>query len=249
MQFGQPQDPTPTTAREGQSFAPGMYGDPRAGLKADVGQFMSGVMGWMAAGLGVTALVSMFLSTNEELLVALVSTPLWYVALFGPLVYVWIMQSRLPRMTPKGATFSFLLYSAMIGVMLAPLVAMYIANAPNTLVACFLGTSGMFAGMAAFGYLTKRDLSAFGRFFTMMIFGLLAMYIVSFFVPGVSWFVAVIGLPLFAGLTAYDTQKIKQMYLERGGQGNLAILGALHLYIDFINMFLFMLRLMGGNRD
>ncbi|MGB1700617.1 MAG: Bax inhibitor-1 family protein, partial [Nannocystaceae bacterium] len=70
-----------------------------------------------------------------------------------------------------------------------------------------------------------------------------------FFVPGVYWFVALIGLPLFAGLTAYDTQKIKQIYLERGGQGNLTIIGALHLYIDFINMFLFMLRLMGGNRD
>ena len=210
---------------------------------------MSGVMGWMAAGLGVTALVSMFLSANTELIVALVSTPLWYVALFGPLVYVWILGSKLPTMTAKSATIAFLVYSGLIGVMMAPLVAMYIANAPNTLIACFLGTSGMFAGMAAFGYLTKRDLSVFGRFLTMMVFGLLAMYVVSFFVPGVYWFVALIGLPLFAGLTAYDTQKIKQIYLERGGQGNLTIVGALHLYIDFINMFLFMLRLMGGNRD
>jgi len=83
----------------------------------------------------------------------------------------------------------------------------------------------------------------------MMVFGLVAMYIVSFFVPGVSWFIALIGLPLFAGLTAYDTQSIKQMYLERGGEGNLAIVGALRLYIDFLNMFLFMLRLMSGGRN
>ncbi|MGB1700019.1 MAG: hypothetical protein ACPHRO_08710, partial [Nannocystaceae bacterium] len=104
MQFGQPQEPTPTSERSEQQFAPGMYGDPRAGHPDAVSQDPS------------------------------------YVALFGPLVYVWILGSKLPTMTPKSATIAFLVYSGLIGVMMAPLVAMYIANAPNTLIACFLGT-------------------------------------------------------------------------------------------------------------
>jgi FtsH-binding integral membrane protein len=134
----------------------------------------------------------------------------------------------------------------MIGVMLSPLPLIY---AVGTLGGTFVATSAMFAGLAAFGYLTKRDLSGVGRFLMMAMWGLFAAWLVSIFIPGVYFWVSAIGIVIFAGLTAWDTQRIKQFYLESGARGNLAIVGALMLYTDFINMFLFLLRLFGGSRD
>lgn len=245
MQFGQQGHRSSHETPEA-NFAPGMYGDPRASLKNDVGQFMSGVMAWMSAGIGVTAAVAMLVGSNPELLVQLFATPMKWVMLFGPVAFVWIVGSKIPSMSRQGAVGSFLFYAGLMGAALSPIMVIY---SPETLVTCLVGTSAMFAGTAAFGYLTKRDLSTMGRILMMMFWGLLAMWVVSLFVEGVYWYVALIGLPLFAGLTAWDTQKIKQAYLQRGGQGNLAVFGALMLYIDFVNMFIFMLRLFGGSRD
>lgn len=246
MQFGQPNQNSHHAESQQASFAPGMYGDPRASLQKDVGQFMSGVMAWMSAGVGLTALTALLLASQPELLLKLFSTPLRWVMLFGPLVFVWIFASKISTMSRQGAIGGFLLYAGLIGIAVSPIMLIY---APATLIVCLAGTSAMFAGTAAFGYLTKRDLSVMGRVLMMLTWGLMAMYLVSFFVEGVYWFVSLLGLPIFAGLTAFKTQQIKQIYLQRGRQGNLAIFGALILYISFVNMFMFMLNLLGGSRE
>ncbi|MEE9385874.1 MAG: Bax inhibitor-1/YccA family protein [Nannocystaceae bacterium] len=222
-------------------------------------RFMTGVFGWMSAGLAVTAIVAFLASQSDAYLhsiyyfgrtihgtlVPVEMTGLGWVIMLAPLAFVWFMGSRLQRMDAPVAAASFLAFSALMGASLGHLPMMYNMG---SLSGVFVVTAGMFGSIATFGYLTKRDLSGLGRFLMMALFGLVLAIIVSYFVPGMSLFIAVIGVLLFAGLTAYDTQNIKQVYLVQGGRGNLSILGALKLYLDFINMFLFLLRLF-GNRN
>jgi FtsH-binding integral membrane protein len=237
-------DPEPQFAPGG----PGAYNSSgrhsvRAELNAGVERFMAGVFGWMALGVGVTAGVAAAIASVPDVMFFLFSTPLWWVVFLAPLPMAWYLGARIHTLSPRTAAAMFFVYAALIGVALSPIPYIYSAA---SITGIFLVSAIMFAGLAAFGYFTRIDLGVFGRFLTMALFGLLAAWLVSLFVPGVYWWVAAIGVFVFAGLTAWDTQMLKQMYLVQGSAGNLAILGALHLYMDFVNIFLFLLRLFGG---
>lgn len=236
---------------QSQQYAPGISGDPRAQLASGVDQFMTRVNVWMAAGVGVTGLVAFIISLNEALVFTLLATPLRWVVFLAPLAFVWIFASRVHTMKPSTATGLFLTYAALNGVSFS---AIFIVYSLGSIATVFAITTIMYGSLAMWGFATKRDLSAWGKFLFMALIGMIISGLFFMFVPGMMGSTAyliynVIGVLLFSALTAYDTQKIKQMYLMNGGAGNLAILGALELYLDFINLFLFLLRLFGGSRD
>ena len=237
----------------GPQYAPGgdYQVDPRAQLAAGVDQFMTRVNAWMAAGVGLTGLVAFLVSSSEALLYTLFASPLIYLFIFGPLVFVWIFASRVHKMKPGTATALFLIYAALNGVAFSSIFILYSLGSIATV---FAITAVMYGSLAMWGYVTKRDMSGWGKFLFMALIGMVVSGIAFMFIPGIAGSTAyliynVIGVLLFSALTAYDTQKIKQLYLTRGGGGNLAILGALELYLDFINLFLFLLRLFGGGDD
>ena len=245
MQPHMQQDP----GQDPQQYAPGAYTvDPRAQLAAGVDQFMTRVNAWMAAGVGITGLVAFLVSTNEALMFNLLMTPLRWVVFLAPLAFVWIFASRVQKMAPTTAIALFLVYAALVGVMLSSIFVVY---SLGSIASVFGITTIMYGSLAMWGYVTKKDLSAWGKFLFMALIGLIVSSIFFMFVPSVmnstvSFVFNIVGVLIFSGLTAYDTQKIKQTYLVRGGGGNLAILGALTLYLDFINLFLFLLHLFGG---
>jgi FtsH-binding integral membrane protein len=232
-------------------YAPGLSADPRAQLASGVDQFMIRVNTWMAAGVGVTGLVAFLVSLNEALVFTLLLTPLKWVVFLAPLAFVWFFASRVHTMKPETAIGLFLLYAGMIGVALSGIFIVYSLGSIATV---FAITTIMYGSLAFWGFVTKRDMSGWGKFLFMALIGMFISGLFFMIVPGmmgktVYLVYNVIGVLLFSALTAYDTQKIKQIYLMNGGAGNLAILGALELYLDFINLFLFLLRLFGGSRD
>jgi FtsH-binding integral membrane protein len=246
---------------EQQHIGSGPQLGPQAQLQAGVSQFMTGVYAWMTAGVAVSALVAYGISAvapvfefiygiNPVTFEQTGSGTLATVLLFSPLVLAWILPGRIPNMAPGMAVSTFLVFAAILGSSLAtiPLVA---ANSPEfmgVVVKAFVTTVGIFGSMAVFGYVTKKDLSGMGQFLFMALVGAVIASVVNFWMAstGMSLIISVIVAIAAAGLTAYQTQAIKQMYLVRGGRGNLAILGALILYVSFVNLFLSLLRLFGG---
>lgn len=224
----------------------------RAALHTGVVKFMNGVYLWMMAGVGITAAVAWGISQSSAAL-GLFFTPtgmsgLGWVAMFSPLIMLFIGRNRLQSWSPAGATAFFLVFASLFGIMFSTVPIVFgMASIAQALVS----TVGMFAAMAAFGFLTKKDLSGMGQFLIMALFGLIIASIVNiFFVQSASAHFAIdaIIVLVFAGLTAYDTQKIKQTFLMHGAGGNVAVIGALTLYLDFINIFIHLLHLF-GNRD
>jgi FtsH-binding integral membrane protein len=235
-----------------QQEAPGVSPRGRAALHGGVVQFMNGVYLWMMIGVGVTAAVAWGISQSNAAL-SLFYTPtgmsaLGWIALFSPLVMLFIARGRLQNWSPAGATAFFLVFAATFGIMFSTIPIVFgMASIAKALIA----TIGMFAGMAAFGFLTKKDLSGIGQFLLMALFGIIIASLVNvFFVQSAQMHMAIdiVCVLVFAGLTAYDTQQIKQFYLVHGNRGNVAVLGALNLYLDFINIFIHLLHLF-GNRD
>ncbi len=212
--------------------------------------YMSKVYSWMMAGLAVTGITAYFIYSSD-FIYNLNGTIMLFliIAQFGLVIGISKMINRISAFT---AQMLFLLYSFLTGVTFSVLFMAYSASSlSNT----FFITAGAFAGLSAFGFMTKKDLSAMGRFLYMALFGLIIALVVNMFV-GSSTFdflISAVGVVLFSGLTAYDTQKIKEMYLlqEQGEEmvAKGAILGALTLYLDFVNLFLFLLRFLGGSRD
>ena len=231
----------------GPQYAPGVHPDPRAQLHAGVERYMAGVFGWMAIALAVSA-ASAWLAMLFLTPFIVGSGGLIYAFLFLPLVYVWVLGSRLMEMSRPAALAGFMGFAVVDGISLFWVPLVYPAA---SIVAVFGVTAVMFAALAMFGYLTKRDLSTWGRVLFMALIGLIVAFVVAMFIPGVAFWVLAIGVVVFAGLTAYDTQRIKQLYLTSGDAGNLSVYGALMLYLDFINLFLMLLQLfgMGGGDD
>jgi FtsH-binding integral membrane protein len=223
-------------------------------LNAGVAQFMNGVYAWMTAGVAVTAAVAYGISQSPKALQTFFDfqhggfTVLGWIALLAPLGLVLIFGRRLMTMSRGAATAVFMLLAVCYGVMFSVIPLIF---AMGTIFKAFISTMGMFGAMAAFGYVTKKDLTGIGQFLLMALFGIIiASLINGFFVHSAAAYIGInlLVVIVFAGLTAYDTQKIKQVYLVNGGAQNLAIVGALELYLDFINIFLAMLRLF-GSRD
>jgi uncharacterized protein len=227
--------------------APRMSSRPE--LNTGVAQFMAGVYAWMGLGLAVTAAMVTGLSQSPATLQLLFGSPLYYVVMFGPLVMAWMLPSRIPTMNRGLAVALFLVYAALIGTAISPIPLIY---STGSIFGALAGTVGIFATMAVIGFVTKKDLSGVAQFLVMALIGaVIASLINAFFLHSgpMSYVISVIVAVVSAGLTAYYNQALKQLYMMHGAEGNLAINGALALYINFINLFLSLLRLFGSSRD
>ena len=218
----------------------------------DVGlrQYMLRVYNYMTGGLAVTGIVAYLVSNSPAMLQAIYGTPLQWVVMLAPIGFVLFFSFRLQKMSVGAAQAVFWAFSAVMGLSLATIFLVY---TDASIARVFFITAGTFAGMSLFGYTTKRDLSGFGSFLVMGLIGILIAMLVNLFLASsaLDFAISVIGVLVFTGLTAYDTQRIKEMYIESDGTAVMtkkAIMGALTLYLDFINLFLMLLRLF-GSRD
>ncbi|MGA2212723.1 MAG: Bax inhibitor-1/YccA family protein [Bryobacteraceae bacterium] len=226
-----------------------------ASMAAENARFMSRVYGWMTGGLCLTGLVSWDVSGNPQLVQTIFGNPalLWglIIAQLGAVLALsWLIN----RISGAVATLIYVLYAGLTGLTLSSIFLVYTGS---SIAEVFAVTAFGFAGLSGFGFVTKRDLGPVGSFCMMGLFGLVGFGLLSMFFPrlmtaGASFVFSIVGIIVFAGLTAYDTQKIKGMNVP-GTEGTdagrkSAIYGALRLYLDFINLFLSLLRLMGRRR-
>lgn len=225
------------------------------GLQVDEGlrAHMNKVYGLMSGAMVVTAIVAYAVGSNPALVQAIFGSGLKWVVMFAPLVVVFGFSAALNRLSLSTAQILFFVYAALMGLSLSFIFAVYTSV---SIAQTFLVTAIAFAGLSLYGYTTKRDLSGFGTFLMMGVIGLIVASVVNLFLasPAVTFAVSVLGVLIFAGLTAYDTQNIKSMYVQMAHSGDeewlgkSAIMGALQLYLDFVNMFMFLLQFM-GNRN
>lgn len=220
-----------------------------AEIDAGLRTHMQKVYGYMAGGLAITGAISYFVGNNEVLLQAIYGTPLAWVVMFAPLVFAFIFGMRIHAMSSASAQILFWVFAGVMGLSLSYIFAVY---TDASIVRTFFISAGTFLAMSLYGYTTKRDLSGMGSFLIMGVFGLILAMLVNLFLQSsaLQFAISAIGVLVFAGLTAYDTQKIKESYFEGDAAvlGRNAIMGALTLYLDFINMFQFLLSFL-GDRD
>ena len=214
--------------------------------------FLTKVYGWMMLGLLVTALSSFFTITNESLLRFVFSSKITFFAVIIAQVGIVIyLSARIQKMSAAMAKALFILYSAITGITLASIFLVYTAESIGS---TFIIAALMFGSMAFYGYITKRDLTGVGQFMMMGLIGVVIASVVNIFMgsDSLGWLISIISVVVFTGLTAYDTQKMKAMaYVMLDGEeiaAKGAIIGALQLYLDFINLFLALLRLFGDRR-
>ncbi|WP_163336901.1 Bax inhibitor-1/YccA family protein [Desulfopila sp. IMCC35008] len=215
--------------------------------------FLAKVFNWMAVGLGLTGVVA-YLTAATGITYALVQSPLFYVLIFGELGLVIYLSARVQKLQASTATALFVAYAALNGITMSIIFLRYTST---SIAGTFFITAGMFGAMALYGLITKRDLSGFGSFLMMGLVGIIIAMIVNFFLASSVLHMAIsaIGVFIFTGLTAFDVQRIKQIgeagILEQGGDvvKKGAIMGALTLYLDFINLFWMLLQFFGGSND
>jgi FtsH-binding integral membrane protein len=215
--------------------------------------FLRGVYAWMSAGLAVTAVVAWFTANSETMLNLIFGNSIGPIALLiGWFVLGMGLGPMVPRLSAAAATGAFMLFSAVTGLMFSSL---FISYTMSSIASTFVITAGMFGAMALYGSITKRDLTGMGSFMTMGLIGLILVMIVNIFLQSepLHYAIGAIGVIIFAGLTAYDVQKLRNMGLSAPYGDATAIrrgtiLGALTLFLDFINLFLMLLRLLGDRR-
>lgn len=216
------------------------------GLRA----YMQKVFGYMALGLTITGLVAFFTAQSPTLLGLVYGTPLKWVVFLAPIGIALLFGFKIHSMRASTAQTVFWLFSGVMGLSLASIFIVYTGE---SVARTFFIAAATFAGMALYGYTTKRDLSGLGSFLIMGVFGLLIAMVVNIFLASsaLQFVISAVGVLVFTGLTAYDAQKIKEMYWEGDGAEigtKKAVMGALNLYMDFINLFLFMLQFLGDRR-
>jgi FtsH-binding integral membrane protein len=214
--------------------------------------FVTKVFSWMAAGLMLTGIVSLFVLQSETLLELLLTSRFAFIGvIIAQLGLVIWLSARVQHMSAGTATMVYLGYSALTGLTFA---LIFLAYTASSIASTFFVTAGTFAAMSLYGYVTRRDLTGLGSFMMMGLIGMIIASVVNIWLENstVYWITTYIGVLIFVGLTAYDTQKIKNMSLAVADGGELeqkgAIIGALSLYLDFINLFLLLLRIMGNRR-
>ena len=214
--------------------------------------FFNTVYAWMAVGLGVTATVAYLVSQSDAALrIIYGGKGALVVGGLAAFAIAWAVQSMAMRISPIAATALFLVYSALIGALISGIFLMYDMG---TIGAAFLITGGVFGGMSVYGFLTKRDLTSMGSILIMCAWGLFLASIVNVFFASnaLSWIITYAVLAVFIGLTAYHTQKLRAIAVSLEGNPSMAaryaIVGSLHLYVDFINIFLSILRILGSRR-
>jgi len=218
----------------------------------DVGlrQYMLKVYNFMSVGLVVTGLVAYFVAQSDDLLRAIYFSPLRWVVMLAPIGFALLFGFRIQQMRASTAQMLYWAFAAVMGLSLSFIFIVY-TNASVARV--FFISAGTFAGMSLYGYTTKRDLSGVGSFMMMGLIGVILASLVNLFLHSTAllFTISVIGVIVFVGLTAYDTQRIKEMYSAGDGAEvgtKKAILGAFQLYLDFINLFVMLLQLMGSRR-
>ncbi len=233
------------------------------GLRA----YMLTVYNYMAAGLAITGIFAygaflMAVTTDPSQAVGtlrngmmltefgrvLYTTPLKWVIFLAPLGLVFFLSARVHKMSVSAAQATFWIYAGLVGVSIATIFMIY---AHGSIARVFFITAAAFGGLSLYGYTTKKDLSGWGSFLIMGVIGIFIAMIVNIFLASsaLQFAISVLGVLIFAGLTAYDTQQIKESYYEGDGEtvaGRKAVMGALHLYLDFLSMFLFLLQLFGS---
>jgi uncharacterized protein len=217
--------------------------------EAVVASFFGRVYMWMTIGLGLTAGVGYLIASNPALQAVVLGNPfVFWPALFAPLAIVLVMGTAAERLGPAGAAAFFLLFSIVEGLTFS---VIFLAYTSASIASVFVVTAGTFAAAGFVGFVIKRDLSAMGQFFVMGVIGLVIASVVNIFLQSdaLTWVLSVLGVVIFSGLTAWDHQKLRQLALAGGGTATAAIFGALSLQLDFINLFLSLLRLFGVHRD
>lgn len=221
-----------------------------ASIDAGLRSYMLGVYNYMAAGVAITGLMAYVVSTQPALMQTLFGTGLSWVVMLAPLGFVLALSFGINRMSASTAQITFWAFAAVMGVSLSTI---FIAYTDASIARVFFISAGAFAGLSLFGYTTKKDLTGMGSFLMMGLIGIILASVVNIFLESsaLQFTISVIGVLVFAGLTAYDTQRIKSQYYEGDASETSAkksLMGALSLYLNFINMFLMLLHLF-GNRE
>ena len=224
--------------------------DTAAGIDVGLREYMLRVYNYMASGLALTGIVA-YVAAFSGFYASIAHTPLIWLIILAPLGLVMLMSFGVNRMSASTLQLVFWGYSALMGLSMAVL---FLAFTGASIARVFFITAGTFAAMSLYGYTTRRDLAQFGSFLFMGLIGIIIASLVNMFIgsTALQFAVSVIGVIVFTGLTAWDTQQIKEMYYEGDGAeiaGKKAIMGALRLYLDFINLFMMLMQLMGTRRD
>ncbi|MEH3107287.1 MAG: Bax inhibitor-1/YccA family protein [Sphingomonas fennica] len=238
------------------------WSDPRSALGARTGatearaaerdaglrSYMLSVYNYMASGVLLTGIVALLFANGG--IQAIAGTPLVFLVMLAPLAFVMVISFGINKLSTGAAQALYWAFAVAMGLSMSSIFLVYTGVSIAT---TFFATAAAFAGLSLYGYTTKRDLSGFGTFLIMGVIGLLVASLVNIFVrsSALQFAISGIGVLLFAGLTAYDTQKIKSIYFQVRGTdfvGKSVVLGALNLYLDFINMFTFLLQFMGDRR-
>ena len=212
--------------------------------------YMLRVYNYMATGLGLTGLTAYFVAITPSLFNAIYGTPFYWIVALAPLGFVFYLSARLHKISFAKAQTVFWIFSGVMGLSMAYI---FIAFTGASIARVFFITAGTFAGMSLYGYTTKKDLTGWGSFLFMGLIGIIIAMIVNIFLQSgmLSFIISCVGVLIFVGLTAYDTQRIKEMYYASDHpeiSGKKAIMGALKLYLDFINLFIMLLRLFGQRK-
>lgn len=229
------------------------YTTTRTGAQSMVSALFKSLYMQMAAALTLTGLTAYFTSQSQAFWATLATNPsLLWILLFAQIGLVIWLSARVMRMSIGMATILFIAYSVLTGITLSSIFLVYDMG---TIATTFFVTAGTFLTMSIVGYTTRMDLSRIGNLLLMLLIGVIIATIVNIFVASSTlyWVITYVGVVVFVGLIAWDTQKLRTLFLEYGsadeGGQRLALLGALTLYLDFINLFLHLLRIFGGNRD
>jgi FtsH-binding integral membrane protein len=218
-----------------------------------VQQLLVGAFGWMFAGLLLSAGVAYLVGTNVQLLETVANWCL--LLLIGQFVLVMIISAGITRLSATAALGLFFVYAATMGLTLGVIVWAYVQTpgGSTAVASAFLSASAMFGAAAIYGGVTKRDLTKMGGILFMALIGLLVAMVVNIFLGSsqLNWIISIVGVLIFTGLTAWDVQRISRgdLAVITGSPEKGAVIGALHLYLDFINLFLFLLRIFGGSRS
>ena len=249
-QYGQPQ---PVTGQPAASTPNTLAGGVQVGGASAVREgFLTAAFVWMFAALLVSAASAAFVMNNQSAMAQVIDN--WFVLLLANLGLVFALGIFIQKLSPIVALAMFFVYALVNGLTLGVIVAMYASSpaGPSGVVTAFLGASAIFAGAAVYGGVTKRDLTSLGGILFMGLIGLIVVMIVQVFLfPGsgvMNLAIGILGVVIFTGLTAWDVQRIKNGQVAGLNKDSASVMGALALYLDFINLFLFLLRIFGSSR-
>ena len=222
----------------------------RADIDEGLRAFMLKIYNYMCLALGVTGAVAMFTASSETMMQAIYGTPLAYVVMFSPLAFILVLSFGINKLSVGAVQGLFWAFAVVMGLSMASIFMVYTGE---SIAKVFFITAGVFAAMSLYGYTTKRSLAAMGSFLFMGLIGIIIAMVVNMFLASsaLQFAISILGVLIFTGLTAWDTQKLKMIYIQSDGTAateKTAIYGALTLYLDFINLFYFLLHLL-GNRD